>query len=79
MIGLSGPARDNLDLWLSEETALAMISQMLGTKKEVMNEAALDRAAELANIMVGSAKARFRIESQESTIKLGLPIVVPGS
>jgi chemotaxis protein CheX len=78
IIGLAGPACGTVVLSFPVETALAMVSQLVGSKVIVVDDVVKDGVAELVNIVAGSAKAKFITETGEP-IELGLPTVIRGS
>jgi len=78
LIGLSGPVRGTVAMSFPDGTALAAASRLLGSEVTSMDDTVADVIAEMVNIIAGSAKARFKINSLQP-IDLSLPTVVRGS
>jgi chemotaxis protein CheX len=74
VIGLSGTAQGIVAMRLSEPTALAIISRMVGSPFHEVDSAIIDGVGELVNIIAGSAKGKF----MGHNISISLPIVVRG-
>ncbi len=74
IIGLSGRARGNVVLSLSEEVALKAASAMLQEEATELNGEVVDAVGELANMVVGGAKA----ELEQYHLSISLPTVVIG-
>jgi len=55
VIGISGAVAGSMYVSMSEETALATVSTMLGQKMTVFDELAQSGIAELANVIAGTA------------------------
>ena len=77
LIGLSGPIRGIVVLSFPVNTALSIVSRLLGTEVRVVDESVLDSVAELVNIVAGGAKARLH-DSDGPPVDLSLPSVVRG-
>jgi len=76
LIGLSGPARGIVVLSFPVNTALSIVSRLLGSEVRVVDESLLDSVAELVNIVAGGAKAK--LHADDPPIDLSLPTVVRG-
>lgn len=74
VIGLSGSAKGMVALRLPDNSALAIIGQMVGAKFDEVDPAIVDGVGELVNMVAGSAKARF----PGHNISISLPTVVRG-
>jgi chemotaxis protein CheX len=81
LIGFSGTVRGNVAISFPVQTALKMVSQLLGLEVKVMDDTVSDAVAELVNIVAGGAKAKFKINKNENQkpIELSLPTVVRGN
>ena len=81
LIGLSGNARGAVALAFPVNTALKMVSQLLGVNVKVMDDTVSDAVAELVNIVAGGAKAKFKFRNNDynKPIQLSLPTVVRGN
>ena len=75
LIGLSGTAKGIIALKFPPETALKVISKMVGMKFRSIDPTVIDGVGELINIIAGNAKKKF----QGHSISLSLPTVVRGS
>jgi chemotaxis protein CheX len=78
IVGLSGPATGMIMLSFPVETALAMVSQIVGTKIIVVDDVVKDGVSELVNVVAGSAKVKLMAETGKP-IELGLPTIVRGT
>jgi len=78
LIGLSGMARGTVALSFPVETALKIVTKLVGTETTIVDETVSDGVAELVNMVAGDAKARFP-RFQENPIDLSLPTVVRGN
>ena len=78
LIGLSGDVRGTVAVALPTNTALALVSQILGTDVRVVDETVSDGVAEIVNIIAGGAKAKLTQENAKP-IDLSLPTVVRGN
>jgi chemotaxis protein CheX len=76
IIGISGQIHGVVALRFPPDSALCFAERLLGTKLDNLNEEVIDAAAELANMVAGSAKAQFEFEPP---LDLGLPTVVQGT
>lgn len=76
IIGISGKIHGVVALRLPPNTAIQCAARMLGSEFDSVNEEVIDTAAELANMVAGSAKAQFDFDPP---LDLGLPTVVQGS
>lgn len=74
VIGLSGSAQGMVALRIPDQTALAIIGQMVGAKFDCVDPAIIDGVGELVNMVAGSAKGRM----QGHSISISLPTVVRG-
>lgn len=75
MIGISGAASGVVALRFPMDTALKLASKFLGADYQEANGDVIDAISELANMVAGSAKAKFEIEPVP---QLGLPSVIEG-
>ncbi len=75
LIGLSGSAQGIVAVKLPENTALALISRMVGADFNSIDSSVIDGVGELVNIIAGNAKAKFT----GHMMSLSLPTVVRGS
>ncbi len=76
IVGLSGQVSGVVALRFPPETALKLAGRMLGTEMTAVNDEVTDAVAELANMVAGSAKAKFH---HDPPLELGLPTVVEGA
>ncbi len=77
LIGFSGPVRGMVAMSFPVNTALAMVSRLLGTQVLVVDDTVSDAVGEFVNIVSGAAKAKF--SGDGPPIDLSLPTVVRGS
>ena len=75
IIGLAGDTRGAVVLSFSRETAIAIISKMVGHELKVLGNEVLDGVGELVNIIAGNAKQ----DLQEFRIEISLPGVITGN
>ena len=75
LVGLSGTTRGTIALRFPVETALKVISRMVGTEFTSVDASVIEGIGEVTNIVAGNRKVRFRGQ----TISLSLPTVVRGS
>jgi chemotaxis protein CheX len=75
VIGLSGTAQGIVALTLPVQTALKVVSKMVGTEFRSIDSSIIDGVGELINIIAGNAKAKY----QGHKISISLPTVVRGS
>ena len=75
IIGISGAASGVVALRFPNATALELARRFLASDVTEVNEQVTDALAELANMVGGSAKAKFNIEPPP---ELSLPTVVEG-
>jgi chemotaxis protein CheX len=78
LIGLSGQARGTVALSFPTETALALVSSLMGTEMRVVDDTVSDGVAEIVNMVAGSAKAKLGADDGPP-IDLSLPTVVRGN
>jgi chemotaxis protein CheX len=78
LIGLSGTIRGTVALAFPVNTALSMVSMLLGMDIKVVDDTVTDGLGELVNIVAGGAKAKFS-EMQGPPIDLSLPTIVRGT
>ena len=76
LVGLSGQVSGVVALRFPPQTALKLAGRMLGAEMTAMNDEVTDAVAELVNMVAGSAKAKFHLDSP---LELGLPTVVEGT
>lgn len=76
IIGISGEASGVVALVFPKVTAMELASRFLGTPAAELNGEATDALAELANMVGGSAKAKFEMDPP---LELSLPTVVEGA
>ncbi|MBD3170830.1 MAG: chemotaxis protein CheX [candidate division Zixibacteria bacterium] len=75
LIGLSGTAQGVVALKFPVQTALGIISKMVGFEIHSVDSSVIDGVGELVNIVAGNAKTKFTKHS----IRLSLPSVVRGN
>ena len=75
IIGISGQASGAVALSFPKATALQLAGTFLSTEIAEINDEVTDAIAELANMVGGSAKAKFDLEPPP---ELSLPTVVTG-
>lgn len=78
IIGLSGSLNGTVALMFPLQTAYNMVGALVGCEFNQVDDTVVDGVAEVANILVGSAKARLAL-SDGIPLELGLPTVVRGS
>jgi CheY-specific phosphatase CheX/ActR/RegA family two-component response regulator len=78
ILGLSGSLNGTVSLMLPLETAFSMVGTLVNCTLDQVDETVVDGVAEIANILVGSAKARLAL-GDGAPLELGLPTVVRGS
>jgi chemotaxis protein CheX len=78
IIGISGPAKGTVALSFPAETAMGIVTAMVGEKMETMDDTVADGVAELVNIVAGSAKAKLATLMGEGPMSLSLPTVIRG-
>jgi len=78
LIGLSGTVKGTVALGFPVETALKMVSRLLGMEIKTVDETIIDGVGELVNIVAGGAKAKFS-EFHGPPINLSIPTIVRGS
>lgn len=78
LIGLSGPARGTVAISFPTDTALKMVSKLIGTEIRVVDDTVSDGVAEIVNIVAGNAKAKMTAGGS-AVIDLSLPTVVRGN
>jgi chemotaxis protein CheX len=76
LVGFSGQVSGVVVLRFPPKTALCLAGRMLGVELTDMNDEVTDAVAELANMVAGSAKAKFQ---HDPPLELGLPTVVDGT
>ncbi len=77
LIGLSGNTRGIVALSFPVNTALAILSRLIGTPTRVVDATVRDAMAELVNIVAGGAKTKFQ-QDEHALLQLSLPTVVRG-
>lgn len=77
MVGLGTPARGTVTLSFPQETACAVVSRLIDTRLEDVDETVVDGLAELVNIVAGSAKEKL-VPPDMPPVELSLPTVVRG-
>jgi len=75
IIGISGEASGVIALCFPRQTALNLASRFLSTELKEVDGQVTDALAELANMVGGSAKAKFELDPPP---QLSLPTVVEG-
>jgi chemotaxis protein CheX len=75
VIGLSGDVVGMVAMRMSERVATAVVERFAGVRHELDSPDFLDAIGELANLVVGSAKAKFEGKS----VSISTPSVVLGS
>lgn len=78
LIGLSGVARGSVAMSFPQETAIGLANKLLGSDINELNRTVTDAVAEAANIVAGSAKAKF-YNGVGPPIDLSLPNVIIGN
>lgn len=76
LVGFSGQVSGVVVLRFPPKTALGLAGRMLSTEFAEINDEVTDAVAELANMVAGSAKAKFQ---HDPPLELGLPTVVDGT
>lgn len=76
LVGLSGRVSGVVALRFPPTTALQLAGRLLGSDQGEMNDEVADAISELANMVAGSAKAKFNFDPP---LELGLPTVVDGA
>ncbi len=79
MVGVSGDLAGSLYLSMSEVTALALVSQMLGQETAVFDDLAQSGIAELANVIGGTAGVQLAEVGHTTTITPPLLLVGAGA
>ena len=74
IIDLTGKAKGTAVVSLETQTALSCTERLLGEHPHEINADVVDTVGELANIVVGGAKAQL----QQLAMDLGLPSVITG-
>ena len=77
LIGLSGVARGSVAMSFPQDTAIKLANKLLSADLNEVNRTVTDAVAEAANIVAGSAKAKF-YNGVGPPIDLSLPNVVIG-
>ena len=77
MIGLTGEANGTISVSFTEETILAIASNMFGEEMNELNEEIGDAVGEIANIISG--QARKTLEDLGTSMRAAVPCVVMGS
>ena len=72
VIELSGSVSGTIILTLSDETAVKLVTRLLGIEVSELDQDVFDGISEMLNIIAGGAKANLP-GSQESPIHLGIP------
>lgn len=75
IVGISGAASGIVALRFPIDTALQLAGRFLGHKYTASHDDVIDAISELANMVAGSAKARFGIDPPP---QLGMPSVIEG-
>jgi chemotaxis protein CheX len=76
IVGLSGEARGTISVSFSEESILAIVSNMFGEKISEINDEVKDAVGEILNIVSG--QARQKLETMGRTLKGAIPTVITG-
>jgi chemotaxis protein CheX len=76
IVGLSGEARGTISVSFSEESILAIVSNMFGEKILEINDEVKDAVGEILNIVSG--QARQKLEAMGRTLKGAIPTVITG-
>jgi chemotaxis protein CheX len=74
VIGITGKAVGTIVLCMSEQMALAILKQMVGTEVEKVNHEVCDAVGELTNMVAGAAKAQMA----HLELSISLPNVISG-
>lgn len=75
IVGISGGASGVVALRFPMDTALLLAGKFLGANYTEANDEVIDAISELANMVAGSAKAKFDLDPPP---QLGLPSVIEG-
>lgn len=75
IVGISGSVSGVVALRFPMDTALQLAGRFLGTQYTESNDEVIDAISELANMVAGSAKAKFELDPAP---QLGLPSVIEG-
>ena len=78
LIGLSGTVKGTIALAFPVDTALNMVSRLLGIEIKHVDETVTDGIGELVNIVAGNAKTKLST-MKATSINLSLPTIVRGS
>lgn len=76
IIGISGQLHGVVAMRFPPSTALSLAGRMLESEFTTLDDQVIDAISEIANMIAGSAKAKFH---HEPPLQLGLPTVVEGS
>ncbi len=79
VVGISGSVRGSMYLSMSRDTALALVSRMLGQPVADFDELAQSGIAELANVIAGTASTTLSTLGQEATITPPLMLLGAGA
>jgi chemotaxis protein CheX len=74
IVGLSGKAQGTIVLSLTRSTAIAVTEKLLGERPPEINADVVDAVGELANMVVGGAKAQL----EKFELSLTIPTVIAG-
>src|SRR5262245_34293458 len=74
IVGLSGKAQGTIVLSLTRPTAIAVTEKLLGERPPEINADVVDAVGELANMVVGAAKAQL----EKFELSLTIPTVIAG-
>jgi len=76
IVGLSGEARGTISVSFSEDSILAIVSNMFGEPVKEINDEVKDAVGEILNIVSG--QARQKLESTGRILKGAIPTVITG-
>jgi len=76
LVGIGGYWTGTGRIWCNSKFACTLAGALLMTPYEALNEEVLDAISEVANMIIGGAKATF--EDQLGTLALSIPTVVFG-
>ncbi len=74
IVGLTGKARGTIVLSLNRSTAIAVTEKLLGERPKEIGPDVVDAVGELANMVVGGAKAQL----EKFEMSLSIPTVIAG-
>lgn len=76
IIGLTGDVKGTISVSFTEESILAIVSNMFGEKMNSLNEEVKDAVGEISNMISG--QARQKLEELGRNLKAAIPTVIIG-